>query len=332
MGETAIEQSQFFSLQTRNTALFEQSMGERLRPVKIDNGLGGSSELEVVQVPLERTTVTTMALTHPVHFHLHGKTKARPGHWLLQFMLTGSSANTFSMKQRPVHLKDDLGLLLPNDYPLDIYGPAKAKYFIFEIRPEDLFQTAARMGVDFCAPEPTQAFPLGGGSGAGLRRYGEMLATEMALRSSFLLTDLVRDACEQYLLSVLVSAISASQEVSAGPALPSRAQPYYVKRAVDYIHATLPSPVGILDLVDVVGVSQRTLFRGFRAVYGQSPMEFIRCQRLDRAHEALAASDPTLSSVTEVAIKWGFTHLSNFAHVYGKRFGERPSETLARSR
>jgi AraC family ethanolamine operon transcriptional activator len=34
--------------------------------------------------------------------------------------------------------------------------------------------------------------------------------------------------------------------------------------------------------------------------------------------------------VTELACRWGFFHLSNFAADYWRQFGERPSETLLR--
>lgn len=320
-----------FVLQTRSRALFEDRMSERLRPVKIDTGPDQASQIEVVQLALVDTTVTTMALSHPVHFHLRGTPKNRPGHWLLQFMLSGSSANNFVNLPRPVQLTGDLGLLLPNDYPLDIYGPAQAKYFIMELRPEDLQDVANRMGEEYTVPEPTTCFALDYGSGAGLRRYGELLAYEMSHRSSFLSGDHIRSACEQYLLSLLVLTVSASRKKTAsGLVSASSAKPYYVKRAVDYIHATLPDPIGILDLVAAAGVSQRTLYRGFKVYYGQSPMDYVRCVRLDRVREELTATDPTIASVTDIALKWHFTHLSNFAMTYSRRFGERPSQTLAR--
>lgn len=38
------------------------------------------------------------------------------------------------------------------------------------------------------------------------------------------------------------------------------------------------------------------------------------------------------SSVTSIALDWGFDHLGRFAASYKKRFGETPRETLKRTR
>jgi AraC family ethanolamine operon transcriptional activator len=43
-------------------------------------------------------------------------------------------------------------------------------------------------------------------------------------------------------------------------------------------------------------------------------------------------SPPSSETVTEVAFRWGFWHLSRFAREYRSMFGESPSETLRRRR
>jgi transcriptional regulator GlxA family with amidase domain len=48
--------------------------------------------------------------------------------------------------------------------------------------------------------------------------------------------------------------------------------------------------------------------------------------RLDRAHADLL-SGPTDTSVSDVATRWGFTHLGRFADQYRRKFGVLPSET-----
>jgi AraC-like DNA-binding protein len=60
-------------------------------------------------------------------------------------------------------------------------------------------------------------------------------------------------------------------------------------------------------------------------------MEYLRNRRLDRAREELLDAVPVDGvTVTEVAYRWGFRHLSNFAVLYRQRWGESPSETLRR--
>jgi AraC-like DNA-binding protein len=105
--------------------------------------------------------------------------------------------------------------------------------------------------------------------------------------------------------------------------------PRDVKRATDYIHAHLAQPIQLADLVAVSGVPGRTLFQHFRQFQGSSPMRYLRETRLERARAALAAAAPE-ESVTEIAMRCGCFHLGRFAVEYRRRFGEKPSQTLAR--
>jgi AraC-like DNA-binding protein len=57
-------------------------------------------------------------------------------------------------------------------------------------------------------------------------------------------------------------------------------------------------------------------------------MAYVREVRLERARADLMSDDPSLGSVTDIALKWGFAHLGRFAVEYKRRFGESPSATL----
>ena len=60
-------------------------------------------------------------------------------------------------------------------------------------------------------------------------------------------------------------------------------------------------------------------------------MRLLRQARLAQARSALAAPRPE-TTVTTVALDYGFNHLSRFARQYARHFGESPSETLRRAR
>jgi len=111
----------------------------------------------------------------------------------------------------------------------------------------------------------------------------------------------------------------------------STACPSTVHRAEEYICAHLDQPISIADLIAVSGGSPRSLFDGFRQFRGVTPMRFVRQQRLHRVREALESPEPC-TSVTHVALRWGFQHLGRFAADYAEAFGEAPSETLRRAR
>jgi AraC family ethanolamine operon transcriptional activator len=91
---------------------------------------------------------------------------------------------------------------------------------------------------------------------------------------------------------------------------------------------TLPDMV---DLCRHVRVSERTLRNAFRSQFGHPPGVYLRLIRFNGVRTELLHASPTTTSVTAAATRWGFIQLGRFAHDYRVLFGERPSETLARS-
>jgi transcriptional regulator GlxA family with amidase domain len=57
-------------------------------------------------------------------------------------------------------------------------------------------------------------------------------------------------------------------------------------------------------------------------------MGFLKQRRLEAAREALEMAEPECTSVTGVALRYGFGNPGRFAAEYHKAFGEYPSETL----
>jgi AraC-like DNA-binding protein len=113
-------------------------------------------------------------------------------------------------------------------------------------------------------------------------------------------------------------------------ATPTGAAPYYVRRVEEYIRAHASEPISLADMIEVSGVSARSLHAGFRRFRGVTPMGYLKNHRLDQAHARLKSGAEDGSSVTEIAMASGFSHLSKFAHDYAERFGELPSATLKR--
>lgn len=105
------------------------------------------------------------------------------------------------------------------------------------------------------------------------------------------------------------------------------AEPFYVAMAEEYTRYHLMDPIGLKELAAVCGVSGRSLQLGFRKYRGYCPTEFGRNLRLEAARTDLRFSTGLLG-VTEIAMKWGFSHLGRFSGDYRRKFGESPSHTL----
>jgi AraC-like DNA-binding protein len=102
-----------------------------------------------------------------------------------------------------------------------------------------------------------------------------------------------------------------------------------VDRALDLIHADLSAGVTLGDIARGAGVGVRALSRGFERRLGTSPMRYLQQRRLERARSDLLDGN---GNVTEIAYRWGFSNLGDFAIRYRQHFGERPSQTLRGAR
>jgi len=103
--------------------------------------------------------------------------------------------------------------------------------------------------------------------------------------------------------------------------------PRHVRRAEEFMRLNCDQPLNVTEIAAAAGVSVRALQDGFRQFRDMTPLEALRNLRLEGAHAALRAAQPG-DSVTSVALRWGFTHLSRFAINYAERYRELPSETL----
>jgi AraC-like DNA-binding protein len=131
--------------------------------------------------------------------------------------------------------------------------------------------------------------------------------------------------------SLLLYHPSSYSEQLARRESPARAP--YVRRAIEYAKAHLDGPLTVGLLAEAAGVSVRALQAGFARDLGCSPSAYVREQRLARIREELARADPMADvRVTDVALRFGFSHLGRFAQTYYERFGELPSTTVRRSR
>jgi AraC family ethanolamine operon transcriptional activator len=89
-------------------------------------------------------------------------------------------------------------------------------------------------------------------------------------------------------------------------------------------------PITIAKMRELVGVSSSSLNRIFLSEYGIPPKSYIRSRCLSAARDALARVSPEVK-VSDIANRWGFWHMGQFAGDYRRMFGELPSDTLKRN-
>lgn len=119
-----------------------------------------------------------------------------------------------------------------------------------------------------------------------------------------------------------------TDEIFAPITLPA---PRVVRSVVELIDSAPEQTFTVAGLAMHAGISERSLQEAFRRQLGMSPMSYLRRRRVQLAHDELLRLDPASGvTVTDVALRHGFTHTGRFAAMYRRTFGESPSTTLRR--
>lgn len=86
----------------------------------------------------------------------------------------------------------------------------------------------------------------------------------------------------------------------------------------------------IVSICDVTGSSERAVQYAFRAHVNMTPIVYLRLRRLNRVRTLLLVSDPQKTTITQIAMSFGFLHLGRFSLDYKRMFNESPSVTFNR--
>lgn len=96
-----------------------------------------------------------------------------------------------------------------------------------------------------------------------------------------------------------------------------------VNRAIDLMVANMDRPVRLCEMARAAALSPFHFHRIFQALTGQTPADFAKQMRLDRALGMMGGA--RRSSLTEIALACGFASSSDFSRSFKQRFGVAPS-------
>jgi AraC-like DNA-binding protein len=96
----------------------------------------------------------------------------------------------------------------------------------------------------------------------------------------------------------------------------------HLRRAKDLADRRFAEPIGLADMAAAAACSRWQLVRTFRAVYGETPGDYLSRRRVERAMELLRSTD---RSVTEICHAVGFTSLGTFSRRFKEIVGSSPS-------
>jgi AraC-like DNA-binding protein len=215
--------------------------------------------------------------------------------------------------------------------PLDPFtvrwSPEAVQYAIKVPRASMEGQLSALIGRPVAAPIKFDlGFDLTSPQGQSLVASVQHLRTELSRDGGIAQIPLVRAQLESYVLSQMLLVVPHEyQHLLTTPGEVVRRR--HVRSAMDFIEERASEPITGPDIASAACVSLRALQVGFHEELNLSPMAYLRNVRLDRAHADLLTG-PADVSVSEVAMRWGFSHLGRFAEQYRRKFGVLPSDTV----
>ena len=133
------------------------------------------------------------------------------------------------------------------------------------------------------------------------------------------------------IMDLLIATIeSCSPDEQADDGKKSRSFSEIVRACEDYTLALEGRRPYVSELCATANVSERTLQYAFQDIMGMSPLTYLTRLRLHRARDELRRAKSSSTTVTDVAINWGFWQFGDFSRAYKNCFGEVPSRTLKR--
>ncbi|MEM7061855.1 MAG: AraC family transcriptional regulator [Cyanobacteria bacterium P01_B01_bin.77] len=123
------------------------------------------------------------------------------------------------------------------------------------------------------------------------------------------------------LIGLQLDSIQQLQPPSYGAALKPETV-HQIQRAAEILRSHLENPPTQKDLAQQIGISDRTLQKGFKALFGMTPFVYLTQQRMVKAERLLRQPDHT---VAEVANWVGYTNPAQFAAAFKRQFGITPS-------
>lgn len=96
-----------------------------------------------------------------------------------------------------------------------------------------------------------------------------------------------------------------------------------INTVVQYIQENYSEPVTNRELADLIHLSEYRFCHLFKESMGKSPINYINEVRLKKAYELIKEKE---NSISEVAVKVGFSDYNNFGRLFRKYYGFPPSK------
>lgn len=207
-------------------------------------------------------------------------------------------------------------------------APQKSVFAGFEEAAVDA-ALGARMRERRRGRKPVAEFALDHGAGLAFHSFLAWLIGEIDSRQSSLVkSPKSLAAIDRSLLELFADALAGDTAEFEAPRL-NRIGEFRLRQLEDWIDANLEEPFGLTEMAAAVGADVRGVREAFLLSRSMTPTEYVMNARLDRSRRLLLEARPG-TTITSVCVACGIFHFGRFSARYKARFGEMPSQTLAR--
>jgi AraC-like DNA-binding protein len=169
-------------------------------------------------------------------------------------------------------------------------------------------------------------FDLGSVSGLRIKRLIWLLTEEFGTAHPFAGNEIACKSFTDLLLYSMLQVLPHNHSWRLARAMSSPV-PGTVRRAEDYVRSHAAQPIALHEIANVAGCSVRALQLAFRQFRDTTPTAAIVRARLEAVREALRRREIS-GTVTEIALRYGFTNPGRFTRLYRTAFGASLLEEL----
>ncbi|MBN9673743.1 AraC family transcriptional regulator [Roseibium aggregatum] len=223
----------------------------------------------------------------------------------------------------------DMIFFMPANIEYDIYVSAGGNCAYAGFSQEEFLGGARILNPSFWETPPKSVMPLTSRGQASFLQAVD-LWLETAREASLQGHAPAQETLRSHILNAVLDIIATAGDAPP-PSVNERMRALQIgRKARSFVYDRLGADElpTIVEICADLGVSERSLRYALREYVGLSPVAYLRACRLNKVRHLLAASDPMETTITQVAMHYGFLHLGRFAVDYKRMFGVAPSETL----
>jgi AraC family ethanolamine operon transcriptional activator len=245
---------------------------------------------------------------------------------MLSFLIPANDRQSFYWRNNNIN-GNHVGIY-PSGSEMMVVSNSGFNVFVVSVAESTIIDQAARMQIDWPSLNNDQ------GKDRIIPDDNLLKKSRRLIRRLFDLKRLSSDRLYEYTLFVELKFELLKQLILMSSSLPKKYQPdksnrlRVFQRARDFIFSNPALDFRMDNLCEYTASCERTLQYAIKYYTGLTPTEYVKAHKLNLVRDELLSCDPLDTKISEIALRYGFLHASQFSHDYKQIFQELPSDTL----